>query len=99
MIITTTSHWSREMAISGPTWNFGNGHETEPVNVKLTSEPPPFRKNETHLFPHASTFSLLEETLAFNLRLLYLDERPGPGAHRSGLVTDFYTARYIVGIL
>jgi hypothetical protein len=24
---------------------------------------------------------------------------PGPGAHRSGLVTDFYTARYIVGML
>jgi hypothetical protein len=36
--------------------------------------------------------------LAFNLRLLYLNERPGPGAHRSGLVTGFYTARYIVGI-
>jgi hypothetical protein len=30
--------------------------------------------------------------------LLYLDERLGPGAHRSGLVTCFYTARYIVGI-
>jgi hypothetical protein len=36
--------------------------------------------------------------LAFNLRLLYLDERPGPGAHRSGLVMGFYTTRYIVGI-
>jgi hypothetical protein len=36
--------------------------------------------------------------LAFNLRLLYLDERPGTGAHRSGLVTCFYTAHYIVGI-
>jgi hypothetical protein len=24
---------------------------------------------------------------------------PGPGTHRSGLVTGFYTARYIVGIL
>jgi hypothetical protein len=23
---------------------------------------------------------------------------PGPGAHQSGLVTGFYTARYIVGI-
>jgi hypothetical protein len=30
--------------------------------------------------------------------LLYLDEWPGPGAHRSGLVTGFYTAHYIVGI-
>jgi hypothetical protein len=36
--------------------------------------------------------------LAFNLRLLHLDEWAGPGAHRSGLVTGFYTARYIVGI-
>jgi hypothetical protein len=36
--------------------------------------------------------------LAFNLRILYFDERTGPGAHRSGLVTGFYTARYIVGI-
>jgi hypothetical protein len=43
-------------------------------------------------------FSLLKEMLAFNLRLLYLDEWPGPGAHRLGLVTGFYTARYIVGI-
>jgi hypothetical protein len=31
------------------------------------------------LFLRASAFSLLKETLAFNLRLLYLDERPGPG--------------------
>jgi hypothetical protein len=23
---------------------------------------------------------------------------PGPGAHRSGLVTSFYIARYIVGM-
>jgi hypothetical protein len=36
--------------------------------------------------------------LVFNLRRLYLDERPGPGAHQLGLVTAFYTARYIVGI-
>jgi hypothetical protein len=36
--------------------------------------------------------------LAFNPRLLYLDERLGPRAHRSGLVTGFYTAHYIVGI-
>jgi hypothetical protein len=45
-----------------------------------------------------SAFSLLKETLAVNLCLLYLDERPGPWAHRSGLVTGFFTARYIVGI-
>jgi hypothetical protein len=36
--------------------------------------------------------------LAFNLHLLYLDQRSGPGAHWSGLVTGFHTARYIVGI-
>jgi hypothetical protein len=51
-----------------------------------------------HPFLRASAFSLLKETLAFNLCLLYLDERPGPGAHRSGLVTSFYTTHYIVGI-
>jgi hypothetical protein len=56
------------------------------------------RRNETHLFLRASAFSLLKETLAFNLRLLYLYERLGTGANQSGLVTGFYTARYIVGI-
>jgi hypothetical protein len=56
------------------------------------------RQNETHLFLRAPTFSLLKETLSVNLRLLYLDERPGARAHRSGLVTGFYTTRYIVGI-
>jgi hypothetical protein len=50
------------------------------------------------MFLHTSAFSLLKKLLAFNLRLLYLDERPGTRAHRSGLVTGFYTARYIVGI-
>jgi hypothetical protein len=56
------------------------------------------RRNETHLFLRASAFSLLKETLAFDLRLLYLYERLGTGANQSGLVTGFYTARYIVGI-
>jgi hypothetical protein len=56
------------------------------------------QQNGTHLFLRASAFSLLKETLAFNLRLLYLDEQPGAGVHRSGLVTGFYTTRYIVGI-
>jgi hypothetical protein len=55
-------------------------------------------RNETRLFLHVSAFSILKETLAFNLRLLYLDERLGAGAYRSGLITGFYTARYIVGI-
>jgi hypothetical protein len=56
------------------------------------------RRNETHLFLRVSAFSLLKEMLAFNLHLLYLDERPGLGAHRSGLVTGLYTTHYIVGI-
>jgi hypothetical protein len=71
--------------------------------MKLTSETHSLNRrlhcrNETHLFLRASVFSLLKETLAFNLRLLYLNERQGARAHRSGLVTGFYTARYIVGI-
>jgi hypothetical protein len=33
------------------------------------------RRYETHLFPRASAFSLLKETLALNQHLLYLDER------------------------
>jgi hypothetical protein len=56
------------------------------------------RRNETHLFLCTSAFSLLKDTLSFNLRLLYFDERLGPGAHGLGLVTGFYTARYIVDI-
>jgi hypothetical protein len=50
------------------------------------------------MFLRTSAFSLLKETLAFNLRILYLDERPEPRAHRSGLVTGFYTSHNIVGI-
>jgi hypothetical protein len=50
------------------------------------------------MFLRVSAFSLLKETLAFNLCLPHLDERPGPGAHRSRLVTGFYTTCYIVGI-
>jgi hypothetical protein len=50
------------------------------------------------MFLCTSAFSLLKETLAFNLRLLYLDERTGAGAHWSGIVTGFYTTYYVVGI-
>jgi hypothetical protein len=50
------------------------------------------------MFLRASAFSLLKDTLVFNLRLLYIDERPGPEAHRSVLVTGFYTTCYIVAI-
>jgi hypothetical protein len=38
---------------------------------RLDSESP----QQTHLFLHMSAFSLLKETLAFNMHLLYLDER------------------------
>jgi hypothetical protein len=41
------------------------------------------RRNETHLFLRVSAFSLLKEMLSVSLRLLDLDERPGPGAHWS----------------
>jgi hypothetical protein len=43
-------------------------------------------------------FLSIKGDASFQLRLLYLDERPGTRAHQSGLVTGFYTARYIVGI-
>jgi hypothetical protein len=69
-------------SLSGPTGNFGNGHENRArccnINIRdAFCEPtsPLSRRNETHLFLRTSTFSLLKETLAFNLRLLYLDER------------------------
>jgi hypothetical protein len=59
-----------------------NGHENRAcyyeINIRdVFREPtsPPSRRNETHLFLCASAFSLLKETLAINLRLLYLDER------------------------
>jgi hypothetical protein len=81
--ISTTSHQSREMAVSlGPQGILVTGMKTDPITMKLTSETrsvkpasPLPRRNETHLFLRASAFSLLMETLAFNMRLLYLDER------------------------
>jgi hypothetical protein len=67
---------------SGPTGNFGNGHENRAcyceINIRdVFREPasPLSRLNETHLFPRASAFFRLKETRAFNLRLLYLDEQ------------------------
>jgi hypothetical protein len=39
MTVATTSHWSREMAVSlGPQGTLVMGMKTEPVTVKLTSE-------------------------------------------------------------
>jgi hypothetical protein len=105
MIVTTTSHKSREMAVSlGPHGTLVTGMKQTryyEINIRhafceLAS--PMSRRNEMHLFLRASAFSRLKETLAFNLRLLYLDELQGPGAHRSGLVTGFYTAHHISGI-
>jgi hypothetical protein len=79
--------------------------KTEPVTVKLTSE--------TH-FVNLCLLCLNEmRHICFYVRLLSLYQRrhllstcvsyismdgPGPGTHRSGLVTGFYTARYIVGM-
>jgi hypothetical protein len=67
---------------SGLTGNFGNKHENRACYFKFDigdafREPvsPMSRQKETHLFLRASVFSQLKETLAFNLLLLYLDER------------------------
>jgi hypothetical protein len=63
-------------------WNFCNMHENRAryceINIRdaLREHASPLsRRNETHLFLHTSSFSLLKEMLAFNMRLLYLDER------------------------
>jgi hypothetical protein len=104
---TTTSHRSREMAISlGPRGTLVTGMKTEPVTTKLTSE------------LHSVNLRLLcldeMRCIYFYARLLSLDQRrrvlstcvsyiwmngPGPGAHRSGLVTGFYTARSLLACL
>jgi hypothetical protein len=62
--------------------NFGNGYENRVryCEIKIRDmfrEPASSlsRRHETHLFLRASAFSRLKETRAFNLRLLYLDER------------------------
>jgi hypothetical protein len=73
--------------------------------VKLTSETHSVNRRlhcldemRCILFLCASAFSLLKETLSFNLRLLYIDERLGPGALRLGLETGFHTTHYTMGI-
>jgi hypothetical protein len=48
------------------------------------------------MFPCASAFSRLREMRAFNLGLLYLNEQAVK--LWAGLVTGFYTTRYIVGM-
>jgi hypothetical protein len=65
-----------------PTGNFGNRHENRARYCELNirdacCEPasPLSRRNETHLFSHASVVSRLKETHAVNPCLLYLDEQ------------------------
>jgi hypothetical protein len=60
--------WSRAWKQSPLLWNNIRYAFREPMS-------PLSRRNETHLFLHASAFSRLKETRAFNLCLLYLDER------------------------
>jgi hypothetical protein len=73
--VTTTSHQSREMAVSlgphGRAWNRASYCEINFRDAFDEPTSPLSRRNETHLFPRAS---LLKETLAFNLHLIYLDE-------------------------
>jgi hypothetical protein len=104
--VTATSHQSREMAVSlGPHGTLLTGMQTKPVTVKSTSET---------CAVNLCLLCLDEmRCISFHTRLLPLNERrrvlstcvsyismngPGPGAHRSELVTDFYTACYIVGM-
>jgi hypothetical protein len=72
--------------VKWPIGNFGNGHENRARYCELKirdacCEPasPLSQWNETHLFPRACTVSRLKEMLAFNPRLLYLDERARSG--------------------
>jgi hypothetical protein len=67
--------------VNRPIGNFGNGHENRAcyceINIRdAYCEPvsPLSRRNETHLFLRVSAFSLLKETLAFNMCLLYRDQ-------------------------
>jgi hypothetical protein len=78
----------------GPQRTLATGMKTEPITVKLTSE---MRSVNLRLL-------CLDEMrhICFHTRLLstcvsYISiNGPGPGVHQSGLVTGFYTARYIV---
>jgi hypothetical protein len=94
------------MAISlGPQGTLVMGMNIKPITVKLRSET---------RFVNLRLLLLDEiRHICLYARLLFLDSRrrvlstcvsyismngPGPGAHWSGLVTGFYTARYIVGL-
>jgi hypothetical protein len=81
-IVTTTSHRSCEMVVClSPQRTLVTGMKQSSyceINIRdafLEPASPLSRRNETHLFLRAFAFSLLKETLAFNLRLLYLNER------------------------
>jgi hypothetical protein len=80
------------------TWNRAHYCEINIRDAFREHASPLSWRNETHLFLRASAFSLLKETLAFNLRLLHLDERArswGPPV-RTG--NGLYSVHYIVGI-
>jgi hypothetical protein len=104
--VTTSTHQSCEMVVSlGPQGTLVTGMKTESVTVKLTSK--------THSV-NLRLLCLDEmRRICFYTCLLSLDYRrrvlstyvshilmngPDPMAHQSGLVTGFYTARYIVGM-
>jgi hypothetical protein len=106
MTVTTTSHWSREMAVSqGPQGTVVTGMKTEPVTVKLTSEMHSVNLrllclNEMRrVYFYACLLSLYRRRHLLSTCVSYISMNgPGHVAHRSGLVTGYYTARYIVGI-
>jgi hypothetical protein len=51
------------------------------------------------IYFYARLLSLYERRRLLSTCVSYISMNgPGPGAHLSGLVTGFYTARYIVGI-
>jgi hypothetical protein len=77
-----------------PQGTFVTGMKTEPVTAELTSET---------RYVNLCLLCLNEmRRICFDMRLLstlvsYISmNRSGPGAHRLGLVTSFYTTRYIV---
>jgi hypothetical protein len=52
-----------------------------------------------HICFHTCLLPLYQRRRLLSTRVSYISMNgPGPGAHQPGLVTGFYTARYIVGI-
>jgi hypothetical protein len=94
------------MAVSmGPQGTLVTGVKTEPVTVKFTSEMHSvnlrllFLNEMRRICFSARMLSLYWRRHVLSTYISYISmNEPGPGAHRSGLVTSFYTARYIVGM-